>query len=167
MNYPVNFSHVGISVPDIDKAVAFYKDALGFYQIAGPIEVKENEDNHLSAISRKIYGEGWKNFKFAHLSSSDGIGLEIFEFANNSEEKSDNSPFKTSVFHFCIQHPDIEAMIERIVSHGGKQTMPPQEMYPGEKPYKMAFTEDPFGNSIEIYTHSYELQNVGDGGSIT
>ncbi|MDT0293730.1 VOC family protein [Mesonia ostreae] len=167
MSYPVNFSHVGISVPDIEKAMQFYIKALGFYHIAGPIEVNENEDNHLSFISKKIYGQGWKKFKFAHLSSADGIGLEIFEFANNSEKKSDNSSFKTSVFHFCVQHPNIEEMIERIVSHGGKETMPPQEMYPGKKLYKMAFTEDPFGNSIEIYTHAYELQNVGNNGSIT
>lgn len=167
MNYPVNFSHIGISVPDINKAIDFYKKALGFYHISGPIEVNENEDNRLTFISRKIYGEDWKSFKFAHLSSADGIGLEIFQFATNSEEQSDNSPFKTGVFHFCIQHPNIEEMINRIVSHGGKQTMTPQEPYPGEKPYKMAFTEDPFGNIIEIYTHSYELQNVGEAGSLT
>jgi len=29
--------------------------------------------------------------------------------------------------------------------------------YPGEKLYRMVYCEDPFGNLIEIYSHSYEL----------
>jgi hypothetical protein len=35
--------------------------------------------------------------------------------------------------------------------------MPVREYYPGEKPYRMVYMEDPFGNIIEIYSHSYEL----------
>lgn len=38
---------------------------------------------------------------------------------------------------------------------GGKRRMEkPCYYYPGEKPYRM---EDPFGNIVEIYSHSYEL----------
>lgn len=29
--------------------------------------------------------------------------------------------------------------------------------YPGEKPYRMVYMEDPFGVIFEIYSHSYEL----------
>lgn len=82
-------------------------------------------------------------------------------------EISINTVFKTGLSHFCIQNPDVEAMVQQIVDAGGKQTMPPTDMYPGEKPYKMAFTEDPFGNMIEIYSHSYELQNVRPDGVIS
>ena len=32
-----------------------------------------------------------------------------------------------------------------------------QYYYPGEKPYRMVYCEDPFGNILEIYSHSYEL----------
>jgi len=28
--YPVNFSHVGLTVPDLEKAIAFYLDVMGF-----------------------------------------------------------------------------------------------------------------------------------------
>jgi hypothetical protein len=45
----------------------------------------------------------------------------------------------------------------KIVENGGKQRMPVREYYPGEKPYRMVYCEDPFGNLIEIYSHSYEL----------
>ena len=48
-------------------------------------------------------------------------------------------------------------MVKKIVEHGGKQRMPIQEYYPGEKPYKMCYVEDPFGLISEVYSYSYEL----------
>ena len=32
-----------------------------------------------------------------------------------------------------------------------------RKYYPGEKPYRMVYCEDPFGNIFELYSHSYEL----------
>lgn len=63
----------------------------------------------------------------------------------------------TGMFHFSVQDPDIEGLIEEIVKHGGKQRMPIREYYPNEKTYKMCYVEDPFGIVFEIYTHSYEV----------
>lgn len=57
----------------------------------------------------------------------------------------------------CVQDPDVEGLVEKIVAHGGKQRMPIREYYPGEKPYRMVYVEDPFGLIFEIYSHSYEL----------
>lgn len=47
-------------------------------------------------------------------------------------------------------------MVKKIVEHGGKQRMPIREYYPGEKPYRMCYVEDPFGIIFEVYSHSYE-----------
>jgi hypothetical protein len=33
----------------------------------------------------------------------------------------------------------------------------PRYYYPDQKPYRMIYMEDPFGNIVEIYSHSYEL----------
>ncbi len=65
--------------------------------------------------------------------------------------------WKTSTFHFCVQDPDIEGLVEKIVAYGGKQRMPIREYYPGEKPFRMCYVEDPFGLIFEVYSHSYEL----------
>ncbi|WP_214201083.1 hypothetical protein [Novosphingobium profundi] len=35
--------------------------------------------------------------------------------------------------------------------------MPVREYFPGEKLYHMVYCEDPFGNILEVYSHSYEL----------
>ena len=53
--------------------------------------------------------------------------------------------------------PEIEALAARIVAAGDKQRMPVREYFPGEKPYRMVYVEDPFGIVFELYSHSYEL----------
>ena len=52
-----------------------------------------------------------------------------------------------------------ENLTKKIVEAGGKQRMPIREYYPGEKPYKMVYVEDPFGIVFEIYTHSKTFLN--------
>jgi hypothetical protein len=44
----------------------------------------------------------------------------------------------------------------RIVAAGGKQRMPVREYYPGEKPYRMVYMEDPSATSSRS-TATYEL----------
>ncbi len=97
-SYPRTFSHIGISVPDLEAAVRFYTEVLGWYLIMEPTDVVEDED------------------------------------------------------------PNVEELAEKIVAAGGKRRMKaPRYYYPGEKPYRMIYMEDPFGNILEIYSHSYEL----------
>jgi len=91
------------------------------------------------------------------MATSDGIGIELFSFPGLAGQRPDFDPFRPGLFHFCVQDPEIEALTQKIVEHGGRQRMPIREYYPGEKPYKMVYVEDPFGVVFEIYTHSYEL----------
>ncbi|AZZ95109.1 lactoylglutathione lyase family protein [Hahella sp. KA22] len=155
--YPRAFSHIGISVPDIAKALDFYQKALGWYVIMDVTEVKEEKDTAIGAMCIDVFGEGWGSFKIAHLSTSDSIGVELFEFPQNKTTRHEFNPYQTGVFHFCVQDPDVEGLAQRIVELGGKQRMPIREYFPGEKPYRMVYMEDPFGNIVEIYSHSYEL----------
>lgn len=159
MSYPRNLSHIGISVPDLEKAVKFYTEVMGWYVIMEPSVVEEENDTAIGKMCIDVFGTGWKSFKIAHLSTGDRMGVEMFEFnsSKNLKPKHEFNPYNTGIFHYCVQDPDIEGLIKKIVDHGGKQRMPIREYYPGEKPYRMVYMEDPFGNIIEIYTHSYEL----------
>ncbi|NKE05814.1 lactoylglutathione lyase family protein [Mesobacillus selenatarsenatis] len=154
--YPRSFSHIGLSVPNIEEAVSFYTKVLGWYVIMEPSDVIE-DDSPIGQMCTDVFGEGWGQFKIAHLATSDKIGIELFEFPSNEAPENNFEYWKTGIFHFCVQDPDIEGLVEKIIAHGGKQRMPIREYYPNEKPYKMVYCEDPFGNLIEIYTHSYEL----------
>ena len=154
--FPKTFSHIGLSVPKLEEAVKFYEEVMGWYTIMKPTVVKEESDTAIGQMCIDVFGKGWGSFKIAHLSTGDKIGIEMFEFQNN-KTPTEFEYWKTGTFHFCVQDPNIEALVEKILAHGGKQRMPIREYYPNEKPYKMVYVEDPFGLVFEIYTHSYEL----------
>lgn len=156
--YPRTFSHIGITVPNIEEAVQFYTEVLGFYIIMQPTTVVEEDETAIGKMCIDVFGENWGTFKIAHLSSGDRIGFELFEFPNSKDLKPNFEPFRTGLFHFSVQDPDVEGLVERIVTAGGKQRMPIREYYPSDKPYRMCYVEDPFGTVFEIYSHSYELQ---------
>ncbi len=157
MKYPRSFSHVGITVPDIHKAVEFYQEVMGWYVIMSPSTVTKERETAIGQMCIDVFGENWNTFEIAHMSTSDGIGIELFSFPDTKNKKPEFSPFNTGLFHFCVQDPNIESLVDKIVEYGGKQRMPIREYYPNEKPYKMVYVEDPFGIVFEIYTHSYEL----------
>lgn len=154
--YPRSFSHIGISVPDIEKAVKFYTEVFGWYEIMKPSEVIK-DDSAIGIMCNDVFGQDWSSFKIAHLSTGDKIGIELFQFPQNQNPTNNFEYWKTGLFHFSIQDPNIEKLVEKIVENGGKQRMPIREYFPGEKPYKMCYVEDPFGNIFEVYSHSYEL----------
>lgn len=155
--YPRAFSHIGITVPDINEAIAFYTEVMGWYLLMGPETVKEEKETAIGQMCLDVFGEGWREFRIAHLSTSDKIGIELFEFPHKEYVRPVFDPFKGGMFHFCVQDPDLEGLAAMIEAAGGRQRMPVREYYPGEKPYRMVYMEDPFGNIIEIYSHSYEL----------
>lgn len=160
--YPRAFSHIGLSVPDIDKAYQFYTEVMGFYTLMKPTKVLEDASTAIGQMCIDVFGEKFDYFHIAHLSTVDGIGIELFQFPQNKEARGEFRPYQNGVFHFCIKDPDVEGLAKRIVEAGGKQRMPIRYYYPDSKPYAMVYMEDPFGNIIEIYSHSYEL-HYGSG----
>lgn len=157
MTYPRSFSHIGLSVPHIEEAVEFYKNVMGWYIVMEPSLVKEETDTAIGVMCQDVFGEGYEDFKIAHMVTSDGIGIELFEFKQNTKERPVFNHIPTGLFHFSVQDPDLEGLVEKIVQHGGKQRMPIREYYPNEKPYRMCYVEDPFGIVFEVYSHSYEV----------
>ena len=155
-HYPRTFSHIGISVPDLEAAVKFYAEVLGWYVIMEPTTITE-DDSDIGQMCTDVFGANWESFRIAHLSTADRVGIELFEFPDNQRPDNNLEYWKTGTFHFCVQDPDVEGLVEKIKAHGGKQRMPIRHYYPGEKPYRMVYVEDPFGNVFEIYSHSYEL----------
>jgi len=155
--YPRAFSHIGLSVPDIDKAVKFYHEVMGWYIIMQPSDIVDETETSIGIMCEEVFGKSWGGCRIAHMATSDGIGVELFEF-NGEYSPENNFTFKqVGLFHFGVQDPDLEGLVKRIVEHGGKQRMPIREYYPGEKPYRMCYVEDPFGIIFEVYSHSYEL----------
>lgn len=158
--HPKSFSHIGLSVPDLNAAVKFYAEVLGFYTIMGPTPIEE-DGSEIGRMCTDVFGPGWTSLRIAHMSTADRVGIELFEFDGNYADPKGFDFRRHGVFHFCVQDPDVEGLVEKIVAAGGKQRMPVREYFPGEKPYRMVYVEDPFGNVFEVYSHGYELTYSG------
>ncbi len=153
----LTFSHIGITVPDLDRAVEFYSKAFDLYVIMPPTEIR-HDDSAIGQMCDDVFGQGWGSFRIAHLATGDGIGIELFEFPTTKPEPNAFEYWRPGLFHFCLQDENLEARVKRIEELGGKQRMRMvRHYYPGQKPYRMVYCEDPFGNIVELYSHSYEL----------
>ena len=89
--YPRSFSHIGITVPDIKKAVEFYQEVMGWYVIMPPSKVTKERDTAIGQMCIDVFGEHWETFDIAHLSTSDGIGIELFSFPDMDNKKPEFS----------------------------------------------------------------------------
>jgi catechol 2,3-dioxygenase-like lactoylglutathione lyase family enzyme len=154
---PPAVAHVGITVTDLDAAVRWYVEALGLEPIGAAAEVRAGA-GHGGAVAADVFGRRLGRFRQAHLATANGVALELFEFLEpRAERRRDNFDYwKTGISHLCLATPAIEAVVERIAASGGRRrTSRVWDIFPSE-PYRTCYCEDPFGNVIELYSHSHE-----------
>ncbi|TWT06609.1 glyoxalase [Planococcus sp. CPCC 101016] len=144
-------THVGLAVPDLDKAIDWYKKVLGFYILAGPFEFNAANKNS-EAMTLDLQGAELKKMRNVHLMSSGGVGIELFEFQDPTYQAEQYSPH-AGFFHICLVVDDLIGTIEKAVQHGGKQRSKIWNINKG-KPHYLVYTEDPFGHIIELYSRS-------------
>jgi catechol 2,3-dioxygenase-like lactoylglutathione lyase family enzyme len=152
--YPRVVNHLGLTVPDIFAAIDWYQDVLGFTHLMGPrlLEATSAATHETPAI----FGPRFRKAYQAHMVSGNGVGLELFQFVEPAvERRIDNFEYwKVGVFHICFTDPDVEDLARRIAAAGGRQRIPAFEFVPG-RPYKLVYCEDPWGNVLELLSHSY------------
>jgi catechol 2,3-dioxygenase-like lactoylglutathione lyase family enzyme len=139
-------THVGVTVTDLDRAVEWYGSVLGLEPIGAPVSVRAHE-GHAGAMAADVLGPDFGSFRQAHVVGSNGVALELFEFAR--------TPARRGIFHLCVVAPEVGRTAERIVEAGGRRTSREWQIFEHE-PYRMAYCEDPFGNTVELYSHSHE-----------
>lgn len=146
----MKMNHVGIMVGDMDKAVEFYTQALGLKIVMNNTQVIEERESAIGRMCIAVFGEGFKGFNIAHLVTTDGIGVELFEMKER-EERHEVDFSRLGIFHFCLQTDDFEGAIKRIEQYGGKARMDIMRYHPEDdnKLAKMVYLEDPFGNLFE------------------
>jgi catechol 2,3-dioxygenase-like lactoylglutathione lyase family enzyme len=148
--------HVGVTVPDIELAVAWYSRVLGFDVLVAPVTVTAGQGSQGNGAS-DVFGARFGSMKIAQLVAANGVGIEFFQFLEPRTQNV-NSGFdywKPGPFHICVLGRDVDALADEIATTGGKQRTAVHASFAGE-PYRWCYCEDPFGNIIEIYSHSHE-----------
>lgn len=151
----IAITHVGLAVPDLEKAIDWYEKILGFELIAGPYFFDASEEEKPN-MTQDLQGQHIKRMKNAHLTAGNGVGLELFEFMEPRTERREAEGYHTGFFHLCLVVDDVDATAERIEEGGGKRISQKWNTRPG-KTYFLQYCQDPFGNTIELYSHSTEL----------
>lgn len=144
-------THIGLAVPDLDRAIDWYCKVFGFYILAGPYDFDEKNEQ-LFSMTQDLQGSEVKKMRNVHLMTHSGVGLELFEFQNPDFNEETFSPH-AGFFHICLIVEDIVESIEKVVLHGGKQRSKIWNINKG-KPHYLVYAEDPFGHIIELYTRS-------------
>src|SRR5690349_11029653 len=119
---------LGIVVQDIDAALAFYRDTLGFTP-AG--------DNPVPGA-----GHMWRL-----MCGSSMIKLLRFERAPNGHAPSGAIGTSTGYRYWTISVSNLEAIVQDCEAAGYKVAVPVTEAMPG---VTIAIVEDPEGNSVEF-----------------
>ncbi len=140
-------THVGIGVPELEPALRWYGEVLGFEALGSVTTVRAQED-HAGIVAADVLGPELASFKQGQLIGANGVGLELFEFEDPPAERR-------GIFHLCVVAPDVAGTAERIAAGGGRRTSRIWPIFEDE-PYLTCYCEDPFGNVVELYSHPHE-----------
>jgi catechol 2,3-dioxygenase-like lactoylglutathione lyase family enzyme len=152
-------NHIALHVRDIERASRFYTEILGFQSLRNDTLLYRRADNPDAPIFR-IYDDDKSNeVVLAFLSTSDGIGLELFQFIVPQCLNRPLSTIREVAFHFAVTHSDPESLVKRVIEEGGKQIGETVTLSPGTEnmdPEIALYFQDPWGNTIEAVSCTFE-----------
>ena len=112
--------HVGICVPDVEKALDFYTRVLGF---------RQEETINLGGVNYYFVGDG-------------NISIEIEPSHTPGSNSHDNG-----IGHIALAVDDLEVLAERLRREEITFLVPPSQFRPDRK---IAFIEDPQGIRLQL-----------------
>jgi glyoxylase I family protein len=132
--------HIAISVLDLEKEIAFYRDVLGF-------KVEWDMDNRGSEELCKVVGLQDANPHIVMLSGY-GLRLELFKYHSPIVAKSEpKRQCDFGITHFALSLKDINEVYDQLLNAGVDFNCPPQDLRPG---VCATYMKDPEGNTIEL-----------------
>ena len=152
----ISINHIAISVPDVKKGMKWYQEVMGFTIVRGPVELTSDNIQVGKALNN-IFGSKFKRLRIVWMSSANNIGVEIFQFIQPKQliKKKQIEYWSGGVIHIAVTERNVEHLLSKVTKTGGKQISKLWELDP-KKHHKLVFCSDPFGNIIEIYSHSFE-----------
>jgi len=132
--------HLAVSVRDMDRALAFYRDLLGF-------KVDWDMDHCSGEQLSQVVGLPDMD---AHIVMLKGYGtrLELFKYYNPAGE--DQGPKRQCDFgltHFALSVTGIQRIYDQLSRAGVEFNCPPQNLRPG---VWATYLKDPEGVTIEL-----------------
>jgi catechol 2,3-dioxygenase-like lactoylglutathione lyase family enzyme len=140
------FHHTGLTVSSLERALAFWGDALG----AQVVMQQEKQGGYFEAI----VGEHGVEVRMAHLAiDGEGHRIELFEYRSPRGGSVAPRPADVGFAHVCVACDDLDAMLARLVAAGGSPVSGPVTVDTGANAGGRAvYVRDPDGHTVELFT---------------
>ena len=140
----IGADHTGITVSNLERSLAFWRDVLGF------------EFSHAAhqkgELAREITGVEGAEIKLAVLKTPGGHKIELLEYLAPVDRKRGNlRPCDVGSMHVALIVEDLGAALDRIAVSGWKTAGQPQILTKGPNAGKrVVYVRDPDGTTIEL-----------------
>lgn len=134
--------HVGLSTPDIERAIVFYTTLFGFEVIDlggwGPGNTVRDRQLHATGSSAR-----------SAMLRREGMRLELREYAHPTGrgQAVDAAAVDHGINHWCFTVDDVHSEYARLLAAGVVFECEPLEVFPG---VTLTYGRDPDGNIFEL-----------------
>ena len=136
--------HTGITVSNLERSLAFWRDVLGFEFSHSAHQTGERVE--------QITGVKGAELKLAVLRTPTGHKIELLEyFAPADRRRGDLRPCDVGQVHVALIVDDLDAVLEKIAASGWTAAGEPQALTHGPNAGKrVVYVFDPDGTTIEF-----------------
>jgi len=140
----ISADHTGITVSNLERSLAFWRDVLGF-ELSHTAHQK-------GELAQEITGVEGAEIKLAVLKTPGGHKIELLEYLAPADRKRANlRPCDIGSVHVALLVDDLEAVLERIAASDWEAAGKPQTLKIGPNAGKrVVYVRDPDGTTIEF-----------------
>jgi glyoxylase I family protein len=136
--------HTGITVSNLERALAFWRDVLGF-EFSHSAHQKGERPEQITGVKDA-------ELKLAVLKAPGDHKIELLEyFAPADRRHGDFRPCDVGHVHVALTVDDLDAALQKIAASGWKAAGKPQTLVQGPNAGKrVVYVHDPDGTTIEF-----------------
>ena len=140
----ISADHTGITVSNLERSLAFWRDVLGF-------ELSHTA-HQTGELAKEITGVTGAEIKLAVLKTSGDHKIELLEYLAPPDRKQIAlRPCEVGSVHVALLVDDLDAVLERVSDSGWKAAGKPQTLKTGPNAGKrVVYVRDPDGTTIEF-----------------
>jgi len=140
----IGADHTGITVSNLERSLAFWRDVLGFEF--------SHSAHQKGELAQEITGVEGAEIKLAVLRAPGGHKIELLEYLAPADRKRANlRPCDVGSVHVALLVHNLDAVLERIAASDWKSAGKPQTLQSGPNVGKrVVYVRDPDGTTIEF-----------------
>jgi catechol 2,3-dioxygenase-like lactoylglutathione lyase family enzyme len=140
--------HIGITVPDIEEGIAFFKAVFGAIEVfrTGPFDVDAN------FMKGKLGASPQSRIRdLVFLRCGEGTSVELFEYAGEENTAPPKRSSEVGGMHLCFEVEDVFASAERLRAQGVEMLDGPNSVESGPLAgFNWIYFRTPWGQILEI-----------------